>query len=435
MNTTTYYKLTFIGVLLLQGCGSTSTTPQTQEDTTPIISTTQKQHTQESNAITILNSIRKNVGLIPLIQNKLLNQSALNHAQYLDENNLSGHIEESSKIDFTGINPVDRTTYVGYKSQKILENVSVGQKDETASIDGLMGAIYHRNAFLAFDINVIGYGDKNKHYVYNMGNSKLNALCDKESFEGIGKYYTNVCSNAEFQVEYKSYNKALNSVALQNPSIIFYPYQNQQNVTPVFYEESPDPLPLQSVSGIPISVAFNKYDFNSSLLTLTKFELYNAKKESLELAFFNNGSSVLQQNNDLNNEFTPLQFAIFPKQRLDYNATYTASIQYTYKNKIFTKQWSFTTKALKNFIVYRNQTLYLTLAKTYFIYIKPLNENDTITHIGVKCSYQSGGDVNINTSLEDRNTIQLKVNGRGVESCTLSVLKSDNSTQDIELDF
>ncbi len=424
----------FVGALLLVGCNASSTQPHEEEITTQP-PTYEETSLEDSTAITTLNNLRESIGLNKLTQNQLLDNSALNHATYLNDNNLSGHIEEENKESFTGINPVDRTTYVGYKSQKILENVSVGQEDETASIDGLMGAIYHRIAFLAFDIDEIGYGDKNKHYVYNMGNSKLNTLCDKESFDGVGVYYTNVCSDKDFKIEYNTYNTALSSVALVNPSLIVYPYNNQTNVTPVFYEESPDPLPNQSVSAIPISVAFNSYDFNTSKLTVENFELHNQKDELLELVLFEDGDSILKETNDINHEFSPFDFAIFPKQRLDYNTTYSAQFTYTYDNKSFTKKWSFTTKSLPNLITYNNETLHLNLATPYYVYLKPLNENDTIAHISVRCSYQSGGDVDIDTSLHDQNTIKLEVNGRGVESCRLSVLKSDNSTQDIELDF
>ena len=425
----------FLGALLLAGCNASSTQPQEEQTTTQPSEVYEETPLENSTAITILNNLRESIGLNKLTQNQLLDNSALNHAVYLNDNNLSGHIEEENKENFTGINPVDRTTYVGYKSQKILENVSVDQEDETASIDGLMGAIYHRIAFLAFDIDEIGYGDENKHYVYNMGNSKLNTLCDKESFDGVGIYYTNVCSDKDFKIEYDAYNTALSSVALENPSVIVYPYNNQTDVTPVFYEESPDPLPNQSVSAIPISVAFNSYDFNASKLTIESFELQNQEEEPLELVLFSDGDSILKESNDINHEFSPFDFAIFPKQRLDYNTTYSAQLRYTYDNESFTKKWSFTTKSLPNLITYNNETLHLNLATQYYLYLKPLNENDTIAHISVRCSYQSGGDVDIDTSLQDQNTIKLEVNGRGVESCTLSVLKSDNSTQDIELDF
>ena len=250
------YFIIIITTILFIGCNSTTTTDKNENKE---INTTLNL-VEDSNLTIIdrLNSIRDAVGLNSLKTNIVLKNSASNHVKYLIENNETGHNENPKNSKYTGVDPTNRAIYVGYLSRKVLENLSVGQDSNESSFDGLMGAIYHRYGFLAFDIDEIGFTQKDKVYVYNMGNSKLNKLCSQDSFNDSSKYYVGACADSELKIEATAYEEALNSLIDSSEDYVLYPYNNQEDVTPSFYEEIPDPLPNQSVSGIAISIEFNK---------------------------------------------------------------------------------------------------------------------------------------------------------------------------------
>jgi len=424
------YIFPFI-LLFIAGCNSTTTT-QTSSSEDENLTSVENNITQDevnSTVLDILNSIRKSSGLNSLKTNLILDKSALNHSKYLVLNNEITHYEDENKTGFCGITPANRAINVGYKSKKVLENLSSGQDSEELSIDGLMGAIYHRFGFLAFDIDELGYARDDKLYVYNMGNSKLNALCSGSSFEGVGEYYVNVCADESFKIDAKSYKEALNLNS--GVEYVIYPYKDQTNVTPVFYEETPDPLVDYSVSSIPISIEFNANELNISKLSIDEFNIKDEDGNELELIAFNDGSTILNKENDINLKFTQTEFAIFPKDRLDYNKTYNVYLKYIYNEEPYELRWSFKTKSLSNLIVYSEDTLNLKLDKDYNIYFKPVDRLDVIHNYNVNCSYISGGSVDIDSKMVDKNTINLKVSGAGVESCKILL----NDTKEIKIDF
>jgi len=378
-----------------------------------------------------INKLRVNSSMSSLSVNKNLNLSALNHAKYLDELHMSGHNETNTNaLNYTGEKPSNRVIYAGYKSTKVSENLSVGQKSEDLSLDGLMSAIYHRFGFLSFSINEIGYAKVNNTYVYNMGNSNINTLCNKNSFNKPGKYIYNICDNSSFRIEKNVYDDAINKVINKNPQYVIYPYKNQTNVTPVFFEEIPDPLPTYQVSGYPISIEFNKNDFNMSNFILNSFILKDSNNDIVNLIEHNNSSDIMSKQNDINNHFNKYQFAIFPEKRLNFNSTYNVNFDYTYEGNNYTINWNFTTKSLNNLIVYNDTTLDISLDKTYFIYLQPIDKNDIYTKISTSCSYSSNGSVKSNVSFYDKNTIKLNISGKEVIQCRF-ILKNNNGVSKV----
>ena len=378
-----------------------------------------------------LNQLRKDSGLTTLYINNLLTKSATNHANYLVENSLSGHYEDSNLSGYTGYAPVDRAIYVGYKSRYVSENLSVGQATEQLSLDGLMSAIYHRFGFLNFNINEIGYDKNSTTYVYNMGNSYLNDLCNDNNYTGSEAYYYNVCADESFRIESSTYLTNKNILIDKNPSYIIYPYKDETNIQPVFFEESPDPLPSYGVSGYPISIEFNSNDFNMSKMTIDSFTLEDSSGNSLELIEHNDSNTIMSKANDFNLHFTDTQFAIFPKNRLDFNSTYTANIDYTYDGVAQTINWQFKTTELTNLIIYEGDDLDIDLDTTYHIYFPPEDSNDTISSYSISCSYNSGGSVTPQMSIYDRNTVIINISGSDVNSCDLSL----NGSHKVDLNF
>jgi len=129
-----------------------------------------------------LNQIRQDAGMMRFTQNGTLQEAAQNHSEYLahhyeSSSFVSAHSELSHLSGFTGENPASRVKKVGYLHAVVRENVTVGESDMAGAIDGLMGAIYHRFAFLDFAADEVGIASKDEAFVFEMGRSDLASLC------------------------------------------------------------------------------------------------------------------------------------------------------------------------------------------------------------------------------------------------------------------
>ena len=373
-----------------------------------------------SEVLSYLNYLREGAGMIDLSCNDALKIAAYNHAYYLYVNNATGHEEDADKEGYTGEWPSDRAVYAGYLSRYILENVSVGQKDYNASIDGLFSAIYHRFGFLNTTIDNIGIGIKNVDYVYDMGNSDLNSLCGGESYDGSGSYYIDVCADEDLKIYEDDYNNAINDIKKKNPDLIIWPYKNAIDIPPVFYNETPDPLPDYNVSGYPVSIQFNDYYFTSEI-NVTSFKLYDENGNEIT------NIRLMDQDSDPNDEFNAYEFALFPLDRLEWNETYKAEVKYTYEGNDYNISWQFTTRALP-YPYYRidtsDETIYIDNNKTYAYYFVPTDGNDLIH--SYKYTYPSGDSVE--TGMIDYNTIWVKVEGNSGDEFDFEMDNGDKLT-------
>ena len=428
--------LSFIFIFIFISCGGeTSSKNKSKENIQSLKPTIQ--NSSKKDIVSQLNEIRKNISLNSLSINRNLNNSSLNHSNYLHENNATGHYERRNNLSFTGKYASQRANNAFYNSKFVLENVSTGQKNKYVSFEALMSAIYHRFAFLNFKIDEIGFGYTGKAYVYNMGNSNLNSICKSKDLNVTEKYYFNICKNYNFKIKINNYKEAFNKVINNNPPYIIYPYNNQESVQPVFFEESPDPLPQHSVSGYPISIEFNSNNFIMSKLTINSFILKNDNDNEVELIKHEDSSEILNKQNDLNNKFSRFQFAIFPKYRLDFNKTYNIEFDYTYENENKTIISSFKTKKLDNLIKYEKlqvANINMNLNKQYYIYIEPDSITSTIQNYYISCIHsKSKGYVDISdSSLYDSNTIYLNIKGEYVSSCTINL---NNNTREVGINI
>jgi hypothetical protein len=356
-----------------------------------------------------LNSIREAMGLNILRQNDQLNIAAQAHADYLVANNESSHFETEGHHKFVGVRPVDRTLYADYSSTYVSENLSTHIYSGQESINGLFSAIYHRFGFLSLNIDEIGVGaaqDKNKTsnsaFVYVMANSYLEMLCHEKGFFGSGKYFFRVCKNEEHRIREKEFTKAQTKNKKNNPKIVIYPYDGQIEVPPVFYDESPDPLPDHEVSGFPISIEFSDYYFKK--VQLLSFRLYSSSGIEVK------DTILMQKRNDPHQLFNDKQFALFPLKRLDYSAEYKVAVHYRTKNKEHTITWNFKTLKLVeklHIIKNKNATIHLAKGKSHILYLPPLDAHDILEKI------QFPADVNI--VFIDHNTLRLSVMDEGLD--------------------
>jgi len=332
---------------------------------------------EKSEALTLLNEIREAIGMNTLIQEESLDRAAQAHADYLIANHVATHDEIPGLPKFTGVTPAERAIRAGYLSRQVSENLSAHNSDAQSSIDGLFSAIYHRFGFLDTWIDEIGVGvtqnpqgKKENAFVYVMGNSQINALCQERPFQGYGRYVYSICKEKEHKIAEKRFLKARDANKWLNPKLILYPYDGQTDVPPAFYDESPDPLPDYDVSGFPISVIFNDYFFKH--VTLSSFTLSSQGKTLHHVR-------LLTKENDPNKRLTDHQFALMPLERLRYNTQYTAKIRYQVDGKSGEVVWHFHTKKPLYRMVRITQeetTVTMKRGETILLYLVPQNGHD-----------------------------------------------------------
>ena len=348
-----------------------------------------------------LNTIREHSGLIKLKNNKNLQKAATSHAKYLIQNQQNGHYQKKGKYAFTGATPSKRVIKAGYPSTFVMENLSVNTVGQLKSIDNLFSAIYHRLVFLNLDKDEIGFGvasTKKKRtiksaYVYDLGSSHISKLC-KQSFNMVsGVYYMkNICRESDKMVPKSLFRKKKDEVRRKNRDIILYPYAEQNNVWPAFYNESPDPLPGYKVSGFPVSVQLNPAYYEN--VTLISFRLYT-ENEVVE-------TKTLQHKNDHNHLLTKHEFALMPLKRLEYDRKYSAVFEALADGNKVKKYWSFRTVKPKEKIyrVTKDKTkLTVPAGSTAVLYILPNSKKDILN------SYRSRGGIKV--SFLDQNTLKV----------------------------
>ena len=335
---------------------------------------------EKGEALSILNEIRETMGMNALMPNSRLQMAAQAHADYLVRNHTVSHSEMEGLPGFTAKTPAGRAFRAGYLSSQVLENLSAQTRDARHSIDGLLSAIYHRFAFLNVGIDEVGVGlsqdpkdPENNAFVYVMGNSYLDGLCREKSFKGYGRYLYHVCRDKSFRVAQKRFSEAKNANKINNPKVVVYPYDGQQEVPPAFYSEIPDPLPDYEVSGFPVSVTFNDFFFDK--VELLRFRLY---REGGRVA---TPVRLLSRKSDPNGRFSDHEFALFPLERLAYDTDYKAEIVYRHRGRKRYLGWQFHTKVPSERmlrITAREATIAIKKDESYLLYIVPLNPHDVI---------------------------------------------------------
>ncbi len=384
-------------------------------------------------AFKYLNQIREQAGMIPFKWNPILQRSSANHAGYLSKNRIITHVQNPAKIGYTGAYPSDRALREGYHARIVTENHSTGDGDSLASVDGLMGAIYHRFGFLDFSKDEIGIAitkaDRGINVVYNMGNTRLNRFCETAPTLREGHYYQDFCKQAK-RVAVNLVDKLEIQTKEKNPDIVVWPPKGGTEIPVVFYEEIPDPLPTLSVSGYPVSIQFNPVVYSN--VKLLSFKLFEQKQEGwVEVEPF----LTMQKSNDPNQKFSDGEFALFPLNRLEWGKEYQARARYQHDGRRFDYEWSFTTRKLSHplfKIAAEGESLRVTSDKTYYVYIPPGNNRPFIRQLGVESPYS----VQVNVDWEDRNTIRMSLSGHtcqpsrfqldGGRTFTVTIAETDN---------
>lgn len=359
-----------------------------------------------------LNELRLSANLSQLKWNPQLGDSAQNHAKFLSSNNRYGHHQQKGLKHFTGQWASDRAIYSNYENRLVGENVTskTGEKRYFNPIDGLMSAIYHRFNFLNLDKNEVGIGHQKgqlNSYVYVMGNSALSEVCQLPDFVKKGSYSFDICTNKKKKIDTKLTDEAAQRHQLKNPKFVVWPSNNSKNITPAFYQETPDPLPHHDVSGYPISIQFNPSYYNIPPKIKT-FEIRETEQQSPLKVI-----TLMNQQNDPNNMFNEYQHAIFPEKRLAWDTSYSVKVDYINQDnqQIETINWSFHSKNFKQKVyqvTQNNQIIKVKVGQKVILYFPPKNAQDIQNTVRTK-------DFNMQLELNyiDKNTLKAHINHKG----------------------
>ena len=359
-------------------------------------------------ALDYLNSIRVQMLLTPFSFESHLNVAAQAHSDYLDINNILSHYEDSDNSGFYEEWPLDRAVKAQYAARFVAENASAGQVDTKAAIDSLFSAIYHRLAFMNPKWDQIGIGVTGTKYVFDMGNSGIDALCQQtqeerdDATEGKATYRT-ICLDTDKWIAVDEYDAAIN--LSPNQTYFVYPPNNSVDIQPVFLNETPDPLPYKSYSGNPVSISFNPSTVSCDDIEEKSFTLHD-DTVSLDVDIY----TLMDKDNDPNDKFSSCDFAIFPQERLEYAHHYTATFVFDDGSGDESISWSYTTRnpgiVLK--VESDDESFDISINTVYYIYIPPTEDDPTIGGI----SYSRPSTMSVNTfEYYDSNTLKISVDG------------------------
>lgn len=322
-----------------------------------------------------LSQIRQQAGLAPSIASSQLQQAAYHHAHYLAEQESNAHAQNHQHVAFSGATPGERAHAAGFANPYVAEAITTYNANQTPHVldratEDLMAGIYHRFLLLDWTRTEVGVscaGDDFAAFVYKLGDSE--ARMPKP----------------------------------QDGRTALWPAPDSQDVPPVFFDEQPDPLPGQTFSGYPVSVQFNPalYPDPPQSVTLTIY----AKGQDNPLA----AHPLLSAANDPNGLLTPHQYALFPKQRLEWGQRYRVELSYQAEQRN-TQQWWFTTKALDKPLVVLEDTptsVEMSAGEPFVIYAQPDQPGAwSITR-------QTSGRLELDVEYIDPHTVMLTPQGQG----------------------
>lgn len=382
--------------------------------------TPQQLQRQGYEGIVYINLLRRNVGLNRLTIDNKLSKAAGHHSRYSVINDFQGHEEASGKLHFTGQTPNQRAFFVDFKTH-VNEVISYNRQHPEQYVDDLMSAIYHRLSLLRMDIDLIGTGvaQDNQGLVKSTftaltSNRKVAELCETQRAGKPGELFYKGQCKTDIKVPMKPYHQAHSKIAMHNPKLVVWP-QNDSIVSPVFYEENPDPLPQCNVSGYPPHIQVNpiyqgRIQFLANSFKL--FELVDGERVPVK---------AVKKMNNLNNPHQPQTnrsrqkhawYAFFPEIRLNWGGHYQAEVQYRENGRIFTKRWNFKTEKLPGLVVFTsaqgNRTpLPIKLGEIKTVYFQP---NSCFAPRNSEVNIGKADHVKLEKTFLDGQTLQVRIN-------------------------
>lgn len=265
---------------------------------------------EDLKAFDFFNDFRSSLGLGKLAYSAELTKSASNHQAYIylnyKEPNFSFHIEDPTKLGFTGLGPFDRAHFAGYATNGRVSEDAAFHNTKSSAFQRLIDTVYHRN-----DLMKQSYRDIGSNW--------------SESPDGGGSLIVNI--------GYKT--------AQRNASdfVMVYPRDGQTNISKSMCGESPWPFPEIKVEqgctlvGYPISFIAEA----SQDLLVTSFTVVEGTQTTPMSAW------LLTKSNDPNLYLQKNEAYLTAKGALKPNTQYSVSFSGSINGKPVEKKWSFTT--------------------------------------------------------------------------------------------
>jgi len=352
-----------------------------------------------------LNEIRQKEGLKPLTYNINLECSSLAHAAYIVKNLAISHEQSPDGVGFTGKTPTDRGSACGYHSP-VLENLTFNAKDLQDAFDGLMGAIYHRFTFLNPRVDEIGIGvhqGKQRGYVFNLGNSKVETFCKRNKgvyfgstgFSGLRFY--GFCKNKSLSLSKEAYDQTRR---LTSAKFVIYPHRTPSAIS--FNGEVPDPFPTCKITSNPVSI-----EFVDDSVKMVSFKIFDERGRELT------NTKILTYESDPNQLLNSRQFALFSAEVFDFDSKYNVAFVYDdVDGKRYKVSWNFRTVKPKGkyFVVHGGERLKLKRDVLYTIFLKPDDCNDLAGGYSMRRADAKTDRKKPFSRMSNANTIEVKLN-------------------------
>jgi hypothetical protein len=236
-------------------------------------------------------------------------------------------------------------------------------------------------------------------------------------------YYSNLC-HSDFKVS-KKFSKELNARQYKkNPDYVVWPPLNANEVRPVFFDETPDPLPDLDVSGYPLSLQFNPGKVKSAKVSTFKLEKKSKNGKWTRIK----AVREINHSNDPQKVFSKLQFAWFPLQRLDWNTTYRASVFAKIDESKNNIKWLFTTKSINTPLITvksHQKKVLVPKDKWFTLYLVPSKD---VSRPMQQINLAWRGFSKVKSNIIDLNTIKLIIENTHCQPVTLEMAQGRKLT-------
>lgn len=237
-------------------------------------------------------------------------------------------------------------------------------------------------------------------------------------------YYLNLC-HSDFKLR-KTYRQKLDNTQYQkSPEAIIWPPYNAEDVSPVFYDEMPDPLPDVDVSGYPLSIQFNLGKVSAVEVKGFKLEKRASNGKWIDVKAIR----PLNHSNDPHKSLSKYEFAWFPLNRLDWSAHYRASVQAKIDlQPSKTIRWQFKTKKTTTpLITVHSQQRQVNVPQNQWFTLYHIPSNN-VTRPMKKISAEWRQPAKVESTIIDMNTLQIKIQNARCRPVTLSLSQRSDIT-------
>lgn len=215
-------------------------------------------------------------------------------------------------------------------------------------------------------------------------------------------YYSKPC-HSNFRVSQTFSNSLETKQAKNNPKYVIWPSYKAKEILPVFYDETPDPLPDLDISGYPLSLQFNPKKVRS--VSVKDFKLEKKTKAGRWKQI--KSIRKLNHQTDPHKIFTKQQFAWYPLKRLDWNTNYRASVYAKFNGTKKKINWQFKTQSIKTPLIKikpRKKNVKVPEGKWFTLYLVP---SKRVSRPMQKINLEWRGSIKVKSEIIDMNTIKL----------------------------